>query len=61
LSAFGFLGGFLNPVIFANMSELIGLRNVFLVVALVMAALAAGTCARMMRRRSGIAVRAGSI
>lgn len=50
LSAFGFLGGFLNPVVFAPMGDAIGLRNVFLVVACVMAVLSLGTATRLVRR-----------
>jgi MFS family permease len=57
LSAFGFLGGFLNPVIFATMSDAIGLRNVFYVVSLLMALLALGTTVRLVRQRATISTR----
>jgi MFS family permease len=50
LSAFGYLGGFLNPVVFAPMSDAIGLHKVFLIVACVMAMLSLGTATRLIRR-----------
>jgi MFS family permease len=49
VAAFGFLGGFLNPVIFAPMSAAIGLRNVFLVMSAVMTVLCLAAAARWLR------------
>jgi MFS family permease len=51
LSAFAYLGGFLNPVVFAPLSDAIGLRNVFMVVACLMAVLAIFTAIRLIRPR----------
>ncbi|MBV8804578.1 MAG: MFS transporter, partial [Sinobacteraceae bacterium] len=52
LGAFSFLGGFLNPLVFATLGRVIGLRNVFLIVGLVMALLAVGTTTTLLRRRT---------
>jgi MFS family permease len=51
LNAFFLSGGFLNPFVFAPLSKAIGLRNVFLLVGLVMAAAAVGTLVRLVRRK----------
>jgi MFS family permease len=60
LTAFGYLGGFLNPLVFSPMSNAIGLRSVFLVVALVMAVLALGTAINLVRRRGAVEERAAT-
>lgn len=54
LSAFCYLGAFLNPPLFAALSRRTGLRGVFFVTALAMAVLAATTAARLMSRRSAV-------
>jgi len=51
LTAFSFLGGFLNPLIVAPMRNTIGLHNVFLAVAVIMAALTAGAAVKLLRNR----------
>jgi MFS family permease len=43
LTASGFLGGFLNPVVFVGLAKQVGLRNVFWMVALVLGVLCIGT------------------
>lgn len=60
LGAFGYLGGFLNPVVFSPMSEAIGLRNVYFVMACVMAALCLGAAVRAARRRASLRIRAAA-
>ena len=57
LSAGGFLGGFLNPVAFATLSAMFGLRSVFLMVAVLMALMALVTSAQIVRRRTAAAAR----
>lgn len=57
LSAFCYLGAFLNPPVFAALSRWVGLRGAFFVTALAMGALAAATAVRLLNRRR--AVRAG--
>jgi MFS family permease len=57
LSAFCYLGAFLNPPVFAALSRWVGMRGVFLTAALGTAVLAAATAARLLSRRR--AVRAG--
>ena len=57
LSAFCYLGAFLNPPVFAALSRWVGMRGVFFAAALGTAALAAATAARLLSRRR--AVRAG--
>ena len=57
LSAFCYLGAFLNPPAFASLSQWMGLRGAFFVTALVMAALTAATAVRLLSRRG--AARAG--
>jgi MFS family permease len=47
LSAFSFLGGFLNPLVVAALRNAIGLRNVFLFIALLMAVLTVGTAIKL--------------
>jgi MFS family permease len=61
LSAFAFLGGFLNVPVFETMSNAIGLRNVFLVAALLMAVLALCTGIILVRRRSALREHAASL
>jgi MFS family permease len=56
LSACGFLGGFLNPVVFATLAEAFGLRSVFLMVAVVMALLALFALMRILRQRAAAPV-----
>jgi MFS family permease len=51
LSAFCYLGAFLNPPVFATLSRWLGPRGVFLVTALVMAILAAAAAAQLLDRR----------
>jgi MFS family permease len=51
LSAFSFLGGFLNPLGIAALRREMGLRQVFLVVALLMAVLAVGVGMQWLRGR----------
>jgi MFS family permease len=55
LGAFCFLGGFLNPFVFEPLGRMIGLRNVFFLVALVMAILALATLAILLRSRNALA------
>jgi MFS family permease len=52
LSAFNFLGGFLNPLIFSPVSRVLGMRGLFLLIALVMLILALRTLARLLQERS---------
>ncbi len=52
LGAFGYLGGFLNPVVFAPLSDRIGLRNVYFLAAAVMALLTLGALALIVRQRA---------
>jgi len=59
LSAFCFFGAFLNPLVFASLGRLIGLRGVFLAVAVAMAGLALATAARLLRRRAAAAPAGG--
>jgi MFS family permease len=54
LTAFSFLGGFLNPLVIAPMRKAIGLRDVFLLVALIMLALTLGAAIKLMRRRGAL-------
>jgi MFS family permease len=54
LGAFTYLGGFLNPVVFAPLGRMIGLRNVFFLVALVMAILALAAVATLLRSRNAL-------
>jgi MFS family permease len=51
VSAFGFFGGFLNPVILAPLSKWVGIRGTFFAVAAIVALLAIGTGARRLRLR----------
>jgi MFS family permease len=51
LGAFAFLGGFLNPPILAALSNAIGLRNVFFLVAFVMGLAALGTAFNLFQFR----------
>lgn len=51
LMMFCYLGGFLNAPVLTPLGRLIGLRNVFLAAALVMAVIAVGTAARLRRVR----------
>jgi MFS family permease len=60
LGAFGYLGGFLNPVMFAPLGDAIGMRNVFLAVSFAMAVLSLLTATRLVRRRAAMRVRAAS-
>jgi MFS family permease len=60
LSAFNFLGGFLNPILFTPLGKAIGMRNVFLLVALIMATFAAAALASLVRQRAAAATPAGS-
>jgi MFS family permease len=57
LSAFSFLGGFLNPLVVAPLRNAIGLRNVFLVIALLMAVLTAGAATKLVRNREATPAR----
>lgn len=43
LTASGFLGGFLNPVVFVALAKQVGLRNVFWIVAVVLGVMCIGT------------------
>lgn len=52
LMTFCYLGAFLNPPVLTPLGRWIGPRNVFLLAALVMAVIAAGTLARLRRRRA---------
>jgi MFS family permease len=52
LTAFAFLGGFTNPIIFSPLAKVIGLRNVFLAVAIVMTLLMIGTSIRHRRMQA---------
>ncbi len=54
LSAFCYLGAFLNPPAFATLSRWVGLRGVFFVTSLLMAALAAATAVRLLSRRGAV-------
>lgn len=54
LTAFGFLGGFLNPPVFVALSKQIGLRNAFLVTSAVMAVATAMTLVRPGRRAGAL-------
>ena len=58
LSACGFLGGFLNPVVFATLAAAFGLRSVFLMVAVLMAVMALVSSMRILRQRAAAAARA---
>jgi ACDE family multidrug resistance protein len=60
LSAFAFLGAFLNPPILAALSNAIGLRNVYLLVALVMGLAASGTAFNLIRLRQSLRKPLGS-
>lgn len=51
LTAFVFLGGFLNPPIFVALANLIGLGKVFTVVAVVIGIIAVATASGIVRRR----------
>jgi MFS family permease len=50
-SGFGYVGAFLNPIIFAPMSAVLGLRSVFFVMAVVMGLAAMGSVLNANRRR----------
>jgi MFS family permease len=52
LSAFNFLGGFLNPILFAPLGKAIGMRNVFLLAALMMATFAVAALAGLVHQRA---------
>jgi MFS family permease len=52
LTAFNFLGGFLNPIVLAPLGKALGLRGAFLAVAAVMALLAIGTARMIVRGRA---------
>jgi MFS family permease len=52
LTASGYLGAFLNPVIFAPLSDAIGLHSFFLAIGVVTFALFLGAVFKIMRRRS---------
>lgn len=51
LTAFNFLGGFLNPVAFAPLSKAFGLRGLFVIVAVIMTIIALRTLATLAQRK----------
>jgi MFS transporter, ACDE family, multidrug resistance protein len=51
MTAFSFLGGFLNPIALAPLKSAVGLRNAFLVVALAMAVVTLGMAVKLVRQR----------
>jgi MFS family permease len=53
-TASAFLGSFLNPVVLATISHVVGLRNVFLVMSASMAAIAVGAATKLARHRGGV-------
>lgn len=60
LTAFAFFGGFMNPLIFSPLTKAIGLRRVFLSVAVVMAVLTAATLINTARRGRALMKESGS-
>jgi MFS family permease len=55
LSAFGYLGGFLNPILAVPIADVTGLRNLFLLVGLAMAVATVIAGVGIVRRRTAIA------